>query len=477
MATLTNPILFSTRYGLSTQTLANADLLDPVLNTDTKVFIDPVLIKTSTNSVISTDAFAGLQKHFSNIIQLLLGMKVEGDPAWKAALRLLNLDECRETCLGYGSASVRGSGRPSTVRNTILRTTKQILDIGVSNPEIISLMGFLDEGVGPDTIGDLATNSIVEYLAQITKDFCVQHQVPLAAIEVNGRKFDLPLNDQVKPTCGILLVPRDILRDLPIAADWADVERAAFQNQQIRDRVSELVAGIATATITQKKHALKEAVLQSAAEFLDVFEALLNTPERHYDPKRDKNGIYRFREVLESVSQAYPRKIQPPTSPIESELDRVVGEILDQFKQLIENNGLNELLWYGDTPRSEKAAQLLFFAVADSYCRTNNIDISPETHSGGGPVDFKFSIGYLGRVLVELKLSNGKVVSGYNKQLDVYKSAAQTTKGVLLIVDVGGMGKKLKTIQQSRTDRLTAGQPASDIRVVSALRQASASKR
>jgi hypothetical protein len=267
------------------------------------------------------------------------------------------------------------------------------------------------------------------------------------------------------------------LRDLPIAADWADVERAAFQNQQIRDRVSQLVAGIATATITQKKHALKQAVLQSAAEFLDVFDALLNTRERHYDPEKDKNGIYRFREVLESVSEAYPRKIQPPTAPIESELNRVVEEILDQFKQLIEHNGLNELLWFGDIPRSEKAAQLLFFAVADSYCKTNNIDISPETHSGGGPVDFKFSTGYSGRVLVELKLSNGKVVSGYNKQLEVYKSAAQTTKGVLLIVDVGGMGKKLKTIQQSRADQLTAGESASDIRVVSALRQASASKR
>ena len=207
-----------------------------------------------------------LEQHFSQIIQLLLGMQAEGDPAWKAAARLLNLNECRETCLGYGSASVRGSGRPLTVKYTILRTAKQILDIGINNPEIISLMGFLDEGIGPDTISDLATNTIVDQLAEITKCFCIGHNVPIAPVNVAGRNFELPLNDQVKPQCGILLVPRDILRDLPIAADWGDIERAAFQNQQIRDRVSHLVAGIATATVTQKKQALKKAVLQSAAD-------------------------------------------------------------------------------------------------------------------------------------------------------------------------------------------------------------------
>lgn len=74
-----------------------------------------------------------------------------------------------------------------------------------------------------------------------------------------------------------------------------------------------------------------------------------------------------------------------------------------------------ELVWNGTVPRHERASQLLFFAVANVMCAINNVDISPEINSGGGPVDFKFSTGYRGRVLVELKLSTGSVVHGYGR--------------------------------------------------------------
>ncbi len=39
--------------------------------------------------------------------------------------------------------------------------------------------------------------------------------------------------------------------------------------------------------------------------------------------------------------------------------------------------------------------------------KQNDVDISPETNMGGGPVDFKFSTGYKNRILVKLELSQG----------------------------------------------------------------------
>jgi hypothetical protein len=119
----------------------------------------------------------------------------------------------------------------------------------------------------------------------------------------------------------------------------------------------------------------------------------------------------------------------------------------------------------------------LFFAVANILCSANDIDISPETNSGGGPVDFKFSKGYAGRVLVEVKLSKGQVVHGYKTQLEVYKTAAKTKEAVFLIVNVGGMGNKLRVIQRAQADVHKAGERTSQIVVVDARRRASASKR
>jgi hypothetical protein len=155
----------------------------------------------------------------------------------------------------------------------------------------------------------------------------------------------------------------------------------------------------------------------------------------------------------------------------------VVDEVTTQFKHLIENNDLSRLLWDGSNPKSEKAAQLVYFGVADSYCKANNIDISPEVHSGGGPVDFKFSTGYNGRLLVEIKLSKGTVEHGYRDQLETYKTAAKTEEGLFLVINVGRMGNKLKKIQKLRQAQIAQGHRASDIVVVDATRKPSASKR
>jgi len=228
---------------------------------------------------------------------------------------------------------------------------------------------------------------------------------------------------------------------------------------------------------TEKRAALKDAALQSAKSFRDLFDGLLNVAEKGYDDKADRAGIYAFRSALHEVAEKYPLQIAKPSAHTRVELARVVGQIIGQFRTLIEKNDLADLLWHGGEPRHEKAAQLLFFAVADAYCRANNIDISPETDSGGGPVDFKFSTGYEGRHLVELKLSTGRVVHGYRTQLEVYKDAAGQCDGSFLIVDVGQIGNKLRQARTMRSQRIAAGEEAPVIEVVDAAKKASASKR
>src|SRR5690606_29118857 len=106
-----------------------------------------------------------------------------------------------------------------------------------------------------------------------------------------------------------------------------------------------------------------------------------------------------------------------------------------------------------------------------------NVDVSPEANMGGGPIDFKFSKGYNARVLVELKLSKGTVRHGYEKQLEIYKNASRTNYGVFVIINVGGLGMKLKQIERIRQSRLNNGEKASEIIVINAMEKKSASKR
>ena len=108
---------------------------------------------------------------------------------------------------------------------------------------------------------------------------------------------------------------------------------------------------------------------------------------------------------------------------------------------------------------------MLFFAVAYSYCKANNLDITPEAETGTGPVDFKVASGFNGRVLVEIKLStNKKMVAGYTRQLEAYKKAEETMQGYYVVIDVGGpIGRKRRQLAKLRNDAIARKETVSPI--------------
>lgn len=221
---------------------------------------------------------------------------------------------------------------------------------------------------------------------------------------------------------------------------------------------------------------MRRAAFDSPENMRRLLAAVANASES-YDEKADLDGLFTFRRVLTENRDKYVGLITAPTKKDQDTLRATVLEVVAQFRSLVEDNNLWELLWNGHEPRHERAAQLLFFAVANVICAVNDVDISPETNSGGGPVDFKFSTGFSGRILVEIKMSKGQVEHGYSKQLEVYKAASKNASGVFLVVDVGGMGMKFRRIQAAQKKAEEAGLTASSIEYVDARRRKSASKR
>jgi hypothetical protein len=237
-----------------------------------------------------------------------------------------------------------------------------------------------------------------------------------------------------------------------------------------------MLAGIAKPTINDKKEALRAAAFESSESFAE-FLAAVKEHVRTYDPNIDALGYFRMKEIL---SRGYGNIQSSKTYNLGAgpeEIARLVHDTIDVFRHHVENGNLWEELWLANKPKKERAAQLIYYAIADVYCQAHNVDISPEANMGGGPVDFKFSSGYNARVLVEMKRSGGTVRHGYERQLDIYKDASKTEHGIFVVLDFGDLGDKLNQIYQIRSERQLAGQPASDIIVIDATRKASASKR
>jgi hypothetical protein len=321
----------------------------------------------------------------------------------------------------------------------------------------------------------MAAHAILSALIEITTDAAEKLELKTKLSHVEGLECRLPYNRfSEKP---VILVPLDILRDLPVALDWSDVSKAASENAEIRDRVNKYIGNIWKLTTRKQKDEVRKNALASQQAFKALLDAVYLLSDDSYDFDSDPEGHNVFREALTSFSQKFPLHLKTPKTKDGKELRALVDQIVEHFKVLVEDNGVNYLLWQNGTPRKEKAAQRLFFAVADVYCKANDIDISPESDSGGGPVDFKFSSGYSGRVLVEIKLSTGQVVHGYKVQLDVYAKAAKTRESIFLVIDVGSMGRKLKDIITAKNENSAKGQRSPDIVVVDATKKPSASKR
>jgi len=476
MARVKNPILFSKHFGIESEELDAAGLIDPFLNVDTQLFIDPVLLEKSSEGLIANEAMGRFRAHFTNFIRLLTISKAEGDAAWKGAWRLLDLQEPPENGLGYGGSSTSGSSRPDHVRAAMMHTAKQIIDLGSSDPEMISLMGFFEEEVGPDTISDFTTRAITPELAELTAQFCADHGITVADVPgAAGMRLPKYVSADSREKF-VILVPRDIVRDLPVANDWSDIEKAACENRRIRDRVNRMLATIIKPTVADRKSALKRAALESA----DTFEEFLAAVKEHtesYDPNLDALGYYKIKSILADDISKLKSGTTYKIGDDPSLLCDFVRETVEMFQHHVEKGNLWEELWVEGKPKKERAAQLIYFALADCFCLANNVDVSPEANMGGGPIDFKFSKGYNARVLVEMKRSSGAVVHGYKKQLEIYKNASRTNFGIFVIIDYGWLGHKLLTISKIRDQRLANGEPASEIIVIDAKPRASASKR
>lgn len=478
MAKVKNYITFSKAFNISPDILKKEGLIDPFLTVDTKLFIDPLLLSKSKNKIINTNAVKQFRKYFNNLNILLENATPDPkNPFWKQASKMLSFKELPYTCLGYGAASTGGQSLSKEVCKNVLETTKQIVDLGVKKPEIFALVPMLEEGVGPDTISDLTTHTILEALAEITENFSKKYLKisDLMKLTINKKDFNVPKNFFKSNNEPLILVPRDIVKNLPIANDWSSVMVAAEKNRQLRAEVNNYIGDIWKLKSKKDKKELKEAVLQDK-ESIETFEKMINNaPNVPYEFDKDKDGLFNWFYQLDSTTAL---SIKKPTVYSQDELLAIVNKIISYFKKVVEDNGMSRLLYKDQyTPHSEKIAQKIFFMISKIICDQNNIDVSPETDSGNGPVDFKFSKGNA-KVLVEIKLSrNPKVKDGYTKQLEAYKQAECTNCGILLLIEVTGGNPHIAEELIKLRNKYRQYLGSSEIEIVDGRWKQSASKR
>lgn len=432
------PVSFSMLLDVPTSHLIDRGAFDPILDLDTRLFIDPHLLKHIDAQELGA-SYENLQAHFRRIAKLLAATETVGDAFWRQADRMMQWPEVKGLCIGYASKGTSGSGIGPDLRYRLLNTARAIINKGRNDPEIFELVGLLEDDFGPDRISDMTANVIRDDLAAYTKRIYADVLTEGAApVDIDG-DTGLPLNPFTDEP--LLLVPQGLLRDLPVALDWSGRDIVAQHNQELRDRVNRIIgASWKEATDTLSKSSLKNTLLEYPELIDDLVKVYASKGAQPYDFVNDRAGEYIWFPVTQKMASENPLSIVLPSSPTVDEVEQVVLKVCKKFTELVEHNGLCKLFYNDDRSlKHETALQLVFFGIAESYCRSNGLMMARESDSGRGPVDFKFGTNMENSVLVEVKKSTNTsgLRKGVEKQLPEYMNAEGSKRAIYLVVDVG----------------------------------------
>ena len=446
MAIISNFILFSQYFGIEPNVLDKLGIFDPMLNIDTKLFIDPLLLERSKYDIIKEQAANELRTFYENILSLLEESRVKGDYPYKAAVKLMPIKEVVGTCLGYGTNSISGRSIPQKTREKIIDTASEIINLGIKKPELFFILPLFEKGIGSDTISDLTTSAIQKTLLQFSVQIGIKLGIETSRYSFNGEIINIIKNPLRKKTSPILLLPQDILRKLPFATTWDEIEDAANANNDLRIKFNRYISKLWNVKTKNEKERQLALLMKNQDGINTLIEIVNKSKIMPYNFNIDEESV---KFVHKTVDIIYKNPLKLTVSSYnQNDLEEIVKTIINQFKFLIEYKGINALLWKDKlSPNSEKITQNIFFLVAYNYCKANNIDINQEMDTGLGNVDFKFSRGFSKKIIVEIKHSkSNNIIRGFSTQLELYKKAEETIYGYYIIVDVGGMGKKLEKL-------------------------------
>ena len=451
------PIYFSDHFKVDKAKLKELGVFDPILNFDTKLFVDPLYLKTSANPTIqeSRNKYA---EYFANVLKLLSLSKQEDDKCRLTAKKLVCFPEYKFTCIGYGSDSIDGSGSGAELNDKIFKSALEIVDVAKNDPDIFLLLPLLEEGIGADRISDMTQNIIDDEICAYTVEMMVK--LNLNGDRMHKSRSYTPYNLLLNPfsKCPIKLVPNDILAALPLADTFEQwLVDQAENNSILRDKINnDIGRAWFESTKKMKKESLLMKIKTDKEFFMEVLNSLKEARFEHYDVEEDANGLHRWlKDSAQFIGPISSASVKPSSDTLES-ITQVVHEIILQFKHAVENKGLKQLFWTqkGSDYKQVKEfySQMLFYMVSDTWLMSqdSNVTVEREFNAKVKQLDFKFTISERRAVRVQVKHSNNYrgLESSFDKQL-AYCEGDPTTKGFCVVMNLDSTDSdQLKSIKQ-----------------------------
>lgn len=447
-------------------------VFDAVMDSDSRYFINVTRLKDARTPEFLV-SYERINSYFHDIALLLnqAKEKTTQDRFYREALRKFAFSEVNGINLGF-SETQYGSAFGEGLRKATISDAFDIIKAGTTQPEFFHLVGLFEENVGPDRLSDMIATIIKEDIRTYTRR--INSELGITPENYPDDRFIDGIVYNPYKNCELLLLPKEILHELPIAKCWDDIDRVVSENAAIRQEINEMI-GLEWAKYTshEKKAYLKKMIFMDPEKCTRVLQSYRDSHVGECDWEADLDYVaQRIFRGLNDVGFAF---LQHSAKPPQICSREAIFHVIEIFKDWVENNkGWSEIQEIS-TGKREKIVQRLIHLGAKEYITVNNLDISFESDLGRGPVDIKISVG-ADKSICEVKLSsNPQYLHGYQTQVQEYGKAECTENLFYVFVDTGNPGR-LRTIMAEHEKNKQAGIKCPELIIIDANIRKSASK-
>lgn len=423
------PILLSDYFNIKKVKLEELGVFNPILNIDTKLFVEPLLLKSSKSQIIQ-ESYERFIKFFEDLMILIKLSKSysENDLHWRTAKKEVKFPEYKSTCIGYGINSTSGSGSSRKLNDKILQNAKDIIESGSEYPQMFTILPFLEEGIGGDIISDMTQKIINNDICRYTKN--IMDQLGLRGDFEYKTKQGIKYNFLFNPfsKCEIKFLPLDILTNLPMADDFDNwIVSLAEANSNIRNQVNQIIGEAwLEKSKADKKEDIKNILRNDKDFFLEIVKIITTENFDHYNLKEDHQGIYRWLEDSKRITKENHIKIPNALPNNQESLKNAVLSIISDFKNLIEDDDIWRIFLTKKNGKkynvNEFYSQMFFYASCQMWLdgQNSNINIIKEFSSEDSQLYAIFTCGKKNKILVQIKhASNNALYKIYDRQIEI----------------------------------------------------------
>ncbi len=417
------------------------DFFDTNLEYDSRVFIDPFLLRKSDVKK-ERELFGRFGDFFRYTYDQSMNVKTSREE-YRTLMELLNFSEPKEIGLGYAEESNDGSS-PGTSFATLLvkfflnssarRLVKEdnLYPDKKFNPVTIEIF---TRKLGVDGLSDITANLIMDYLVAYTQRQCRKLGIPMKKLPLNADGFDfssdqmcwrggghylLPENP-LKVGRAIIFVPKRLLR-APQNEDEAMVNKVAGileSDPGLRSKFTRMLEkNIEEFEIDD----IRRVMLEDASVFKRYMQVLYSQERYSYDFDNDPNGLLVYKKYVDLFKE------EPSNDDFKNDEEVLVVTIrfIEKISFHLSKTDIWRDLWKPKKdgklePNAEKPLQRIIFAMGQFFfVHYPQITFEPEVGTGNGPVDFNVIFKDC-RIAIEFKrLLSSSYLEGIKSQLPEY---------------------------------------------------------